>query len=324
MNHTSRAPQFRFALLGCFVWVLSLILALYLGSVANAEWSLIAELRLPRALLAGAVGMGLAVAGASLQAVFSNPLCEPYTLGISSGAALGAVLGSTLGLDWNYAGLAGPAFLGALLFTSVLLVISLRSGASTLGLLLTGVMLSFLGSSLVAVWMAFADANGIQGAMVWLMGTLSRARLEGALLSLFCAAILSVGIWSRWRELDALLLGEEGAAALGISVGPARRRLILLSALLVGLCVSGGGMIGFVGLMVPHLVRRRIGSLHFALLPACAVWGAASLTLADTAARVVARPYELPVGVVTALVGAPLFVMVLMGSSRFRNGGTSQ
>jgi iron complex transport system permease protein len=301
---------------GLLAWVLTFMIALYFGSVSDADWSLIQELRLPRAVLAGAVGMGLAVAGAALQAIFSNPLCEPYTLGISSGAALGAVLGTTFDLNWNYAGLAGPAFLGALLFTAVLLIVSMRSGTGMLGLLLTGVMLSFLGSSLVAVWMAFADSSGLQGAIVWLMGNLSRARLEGALLSLACALLLSVGIWSRWRELDALLLGEEGAAALGVSVAPVRRRLILLSSLLVGLCVSGGGMIGFVGLMVPHFVRGRIGSLHLALLPACAVWGAASLTAADTLARVATRPYELPVGVVTAFIGAPLFVLILLKSGR--------
>jgi len=301
---------------GLLAWLLAVAAGLYLGAVADADWALIRELRLPRVLLAGAIGMGLAISGAALQSIFSNPLCEPYTLGISSGAALGAVLGSTFELDWNYAGLAGPAFGGALVFTFILLGVASRTGVGTLGLLLTGVMLSFLGSSLVALWMAFADSNGIQGALVWLMGNLSRARLNGALITLICTVLLSAGIWSRWRELDALLLGEEGAAALGVSVAHARKRLMFLSSLLVGICVSGGGMIGFVGLMVPHFLRGRVGSLHLALLPLCGIWGAASLTAADTVARVAARPYELPVGVVTALIGAPLFVFILLKGLR--------
>jgi len=303
-------------LFGILAWILAIAAGLYLGAVADADWSLIRELRLPRVVLAGAIGMGLAISGAALQAIFTNPLCEPYTLGISSGAALGAVLGATLDLDWNFSGLAGPAFGGALVFTLILLGVASRTGVGTLGLLLTGVMLSFLGSSLVALWMAFADSNGIQGALVWLMGTLSRARLQGALITLICTVSLSIGIWSRWRELDALLLGEEGAAALGVSVSQARKRLMLLSSLLVGICVSGGGMIGFVGLMVPHFLRGRVGSLHFRLLPLCGIWGAASLTAADTFARVAARPYELPVGVVTALIGAPLFVLILLKGLR--------
>jgi ABC-type Fe3+-siderophore transport system permease subunit len=309
-------------ILGVAILFFTFALSLKVGSVPDAEWSLIKELRLPRALLAMAIGMGLAVAGATLQALFSNPLCEPYTLGISSGAALGAVVGASLGLDLNLSGLALPALFGALIFSMVILGLSYRAGTTTLGLLLVGVMLSFLGSSLVALWMAFADANGIQGALFWLMGTLSRARFEGAVFSLAACSVLSTLIWLRWRELDALLLGEEGAAALGISVAPVRRRLIFLSSLLVGLCVSGGGMIGFVGLMIPHFLRKRLGSLHFGLLPACALWGASSLNLADTVARTVVRPYDLPVGVVTALVGAPLFVFFLLGESRVsRSGG---
>jgi iron complex transport system permease protein len=320
MISSSRNP-YRWLILGLIFGLASFVFALKVGSVTNADWELIQELRLPRAVLAAAVGMGLAVAGAALQAVFSNPLCEPYTLGISSGAALGSVLGASFGLELNLAGLAGPAFLGAMVVTAVLFMISYRTGASTLSLLLVGVMLSFLGSSLVAVWMAFADANGIQGAMVWLMGTLSRARIEGALFTLVGTLTLVVLIWRRWRDLDALLLGEEGAACLGVSVASARRHLILLSSFLVGLCVSGGGMIGFVGLMIPHFLRRKLGSLHFFLIPACAIWGAFSLVLADTVARTLVRPYDLPVGVVTALVGAPAFVFLLLGEARMRARG---
>ena len=267
---------------------------------------------MPRVILASAVGMGLAVAGATLQALFANPLCEPYTLGISSGSALGAVIGIGFGMQWSFAGLAGTSFIGALVFALFLYLISLRAGSSNLTILLAGVMLGFLGSSLVAVWMAFADANGIQGATIWLMGDMSRARLKGSALALMSSTMLSYSIWCGWRQLDALMMGEEGALSLGISVSSARRRFIVLTSLLIGLCVSGAGMIGFVGLVIPHFVRRLVGSLHLELLPLCAIWGAASLTAADALSRVIARPYELPVGVVTALVGAPLFLWIML------------
>jgi iron complex transport system permease protein len=298
--------------LGLGLWALAFILALRYGTVSDLDSRIVMELRLPRALLASAVGLGLAVSGATLQALFTNPLCEPYTLGISSGAALGAVLGATLGFNFVLGGLLGSAFLGALVFAGVLYLISTRRGVNNLGLLLAGVMLGFLGSSLVALWMAVSDANGIQSAILWLMGDLSRARLHGAIVSLAMALVLSFTIWTSWRSLDALMMGEEGAASLGVAVPQARRHLILMSSLLIGLCVSGSGMIGFVGLVVPHFARRFAGSLHLKLLPLCAILGAATLTFADVLARVIAKPYELPVGVVTALIGAPLFLWIMI------------
>jgi len=298
--------------LSTLFWLGSFWVALRVGAVSDADFDLVLQLRLPRVILASAVGMGLSVAGATLQALFTNPLCEPYTLGISSGAALGAVIGSALGYDASYSGLAVPAFVGALLFAGVLSVISRRSTSSQLAVLLAGVMLGLLGSSLVAVWMAVSDAQGIQGALIWLMGSLSRARMEGSILSLFGVITLSLLLWRKWRELDAFLLGEEGALALGVSVQQVRTQMILLTSLLVGLCVSGAGMIGFIGLMIPHFVRRFSGSLHLTLLPLCAIWGATSLNLADSLARTAIAPYELPVGVVTALAGAPFFLSILL------------
>jgi iron complex transport system permease protein len=293
-------------------WALSVLLALKLGSVSGAPWDLVLELRLPRAVLATAVGLGLAVAGATLQALFSNPLCEPYTLGISSGSTLGAVIGSALGLNWAFAGMTGTAFAGALVFTFILYAIGLRPGTSNLSFLLTGVMLGFLGSSLVALVIALVDANGLQSALFWLMGDMSRARPQGAALSLGLSFVISLVLWLHWRELDALLLGEEGAQALGVEVRPLRRKLVVLSSLLISVCVSAAGMIGFIGLIIPHLARRSIGALHLRMLPLCALWGATALTLADALARMAARPYELPVGVVTALVGAPLFLWIML------------
>ena len=292
--------------------LLAFTLSLKLGAVADLDLDTIVELRLPRALLAAAVGMGLSVAGAALQALFANPLCEPYTLGISSGSALGAVLGSALGLQLAFSGLVGSAFVGALVFAGALYLIARRPGTGNVTILLVGVMLGFLGSSLVTVWVALSDANGLGAAMVWLWGDLSRARLQGAAVSLGLVSLLTFFVWLRWRALDALLMGEEGALSLGIDVGSVRRRLILLTSIMIGVCVSAAGMIGFVGLIVPHFARRLVGSLHLALIPLCALWGAAVLILADTLARVLARPYELPVGVVTALIGAPVFLWIML------------
>ncbi len=297
--------------MGC-LWLLSVFVALQMGAVGNAGTELIAQIRLPRVILASGIGMGLAVAGAGLQALFSNALCEPYILGVSSGSALGAVMGVSLGIEWMAAGLAGTAFLGALVFAGILYLISLRQNAKGVTILLAGVMLGFLGSSLVAVWITLSDSNGLQGAMVWFFGDLSRARMRGAVITFLANAGFIFFIWRNWRELDALLLGEEGAASLGIDVKQVRRRMIILTSLIVGVCVSAGGVIGFVGLVVPHMVRKWVGSMHIHLIPLCMILGAALLTIADCLSRVIAQPYELPVGVVTALFGAPLFLWVML------------
>ena len=311
-----RARIFKVYFFGILTWIILAVLSLKYGVIADADTEVIIELRLPRILLATAVGAGLSVAGAVLQALFSNPLSEPYTLGISSGAAVGAVFGTTLGLEWVVAGLAGTAFCGALVFTLLLYLVSIRPGITAVTFLLAGVMLSFFGSSLVALWMALSDSNGIQGAMQWLLGDLSRARLSGAWFLFSGVFILSFILLSRWRELDALLIGEEAAITMGVPVPTVRRRLILLVSLLVGLCVSAAGMIGFVGLVVPHAVRRFVGSLHLRLLPLAGLWGAVAVTAADFVSRMFTQPYELPVGVVTALLGAPVFLWIILSRQK--------
>ena len=307
-----RTTAIKAGIWGLLCWFVSFIAALQLGATSDASMEVISQLRLPRALLASAVGMGLSVSGAVLQALFSNPLCEPYTLGISSGAALGAVLGISLGLQFAFGGLVSSAFVGALVFAFVLYLIALRPGSSNLTLLLSGVMLGFFGSSLVALWMALTDANGIQSAFFWLMGDLSRARLHSSIFSFVGMLILTLLIVKKWRVLDGLLLGEEAALSLGVDVLKSRKTIILLVSLLIGLSVSSSGMIGFIGLVVPHFVRQFVGSLHRKVLPVAAIWGAAALTAADTLARISFKPYELPVGIVTAIVGAPLFLWVML------------
>ncbi|MEO7162799.1 MAG: iron ABC transporter permease, partial [Bdellovibrionia bacterium] len=267
-------------------WAVVFIAALKWGAVADANLELILEIRLPRVLLATALGIGLSVSGAVLQAMFSNPLCDPYTLGISSGSALGAVIGASLGLEWMFGGIAGTSFLGALLFALILYWISMKADNKSVTLLLAGIMLGFLGTSLVTVWIVRSEANGVQSMMTWLFGDLSRARLSGSVFCLIGVEILAIVLWSQWRGLDGLLLGEEEAGALGVDVNALRRRVIIFTSLMIALCVSAGGVIGFVGLVVPHFVRRWVGSLHFILLPLCAIWGATALIAADCLARV--------------------------------------
>lgn len=306
----------RVTLVGIVAWFFVVILSLKYGSAVQVDAEIIAQLRIPRVLLASVIGMGLAVSGAVLQVLFSNPLCEPYTMGISSGSAIGAVVGLTLGFDFIVSGLLGSAFVGALIFTGILYLISRHPGVSSLTLLLTGVMLNFLGSSLVSLWMAVADSNGIQGALFWLMGDLSRARLSGALISAVFVWISLVYIWFFRRELDSLLLGEESALSLGVNVSRLRMQMVLVTSFILAVCVSAAGMVGFIGLVIPHFVRKYVGSLHHRLIPLSALWGAVALTLADLLARVLIRPFELPVGVVTALVGAPLFMWVILKQER--------
>lgn len=321
-----RAERSRHYWIAFLAWIFACFCALRWGSVAQADLDVIASVRLPRVVLASAVGLALGVSGAALQALFSNPLCEPYTLGISSGSALGAVLGVVFGLEWAVSGLAGTAFLGAVAFTGVLLFFNRRASTSggNLSLLIAGVMLGFLGSSLVALSMAISDSHGLQGAMIWLLGDLSRARLSGSVFSIFASLALVVLIWNRRNELDSFLMGEEQATTLGVDVAHARKIIVLLVSLLIGLAVSGGGMIGFIGLIVPHFVRRISGSMHLHLLPLCGFWGATVLVVADLLARVVVSPYELPVGAVTAVLGAPLAMWVILEkNSRTETGAIS-
>ncbi len=296
----------------------SLLLLVFLlmgaASVGPLEWrdlivnpGLLWELRGARAVLAIAVGGGLAVSGALLQVLFSNPLCEPYTLGISSGAALGAVIAGSVGATWILEGVALGSLVGAVAFALPLLFLSSRRGLSSQSLLLTGVMLGFFGSSLVALVMALGSSTGISQALVWLLGDLSRATGTGAILSLITVLISSAWIFRRHSELDTLLLGERSARAVGVEVDSLRMEILWLSSLLVAVGVASSGMIGFVGLMVPHLVRRQVGSLHRKVIPLSLCWGAVTVLAADLFGRAMFSPREIPVGVITALFGVPVY-----------------
>ncbi|WP_151775360.1 FecCD family ABC transporter permease [Streptomyces abyssomicinicus] len=270
------------------------------------------NLRMPRTLLAAVCGAGLAVCGTVMQSLLRNPLADPFVLGVSSGASTGAVAVVVLGAGGGVVSLSAGAFLGALLSFALVLLIGHTSGGGTDRVVLSGVAAMQLFSALTSfIVMTSADAETTRGVLFWLLGSLTGADW-GQLL--FCAAVLAVVLavcLGHARTLDAFAFGDEAAAGLGIRV--ARTRLILLSAtaLLTAALVSCVGAIGFVGLVLPHATRLLTGSGHARLLPAVALTGAVFLVWVDTAARTLLDPREVPVGVVTSLIGVPAFVAVL-------------
>ncbi|NDG85672.1 MAG: iron ABC transporter permease [Proteobacteria bacterium] len=278
---------------------------------------LLRELRLPRLLLGLAVGAGLSVSGLVLQTVLSNPLAEPYTLGIASGAALGAAIETSLSWKPGLWGLNPGAILGAALVILVLLRMVSRGTRGQEAIVLIGVMVSLTAASLLAIWMALADPLGVQSVTFWLLGDLSRAGLSVAVVLFLAVSGVAVWFWIISKKLDAFLFGEEWVEGFGVSLPRTRSVSIVLVSIVVGLCVSAAGVIGFVGLVVPHLIRRWTGAQrHFHLVPLCFMGGAVLLTLSDSIARGAGEPRELPVGAVTALLGAPAFIALFVRSKR--------
>jgi len=308
-------------LIGFAVLLVASLLALFLRLDFKNASVLIQELRLPRLILGIAVGAGLSLSGLVLQTVMSNPLAEPYTLGIASGAALGAAVTASLKTGTLIFGLNPGAIFGALAVIFILIRLVSRGAGNPESMILAGVMLSLVASSLLAIWMALADPHGVQSVNFWLLGDLSRVGMVPALAML--GVVILVGSWFFVfsRNLDAFLFGDEMVESFGVSLEQTRKISIVLVSLVVGLCVSAAGMIGFVGLVVPHLVRKWIGvRRHFHLVPFSLIWGAALLVLSDSFARSLGEPRELPVGAVTALIGAPVFLQLFLRKAR---GGVS-
>ncbi|HXG44273.1 MAG TPA: iron ABC transporter permease [Gemmatimonadales bacterium] len=277
--------------------------------------TVVRELRLPRVVLGFLIGGSLSVSGAALQALIRNPLAEPYLLGLSGGAALGAVAAIALGLPGAWS-VPLAAFAGTLLVLALVYRLSLIEGRRLEPhvLVLAGVVMSALTGALVTAVLVLADAARLKNAYTWLLGGLESASWPAVLLFAGYAALPLGLLVLRSRTLDLLALGDEPARHLGADPDRARREVYLATGLLTAAAVAACGMIGFVGLIVPHAVRRLWGPLHRALLPAAFVLGGSFLVLADVLARSVARPLELPVGVVTALIGVPLFAVLLRRS----------
>jgi iron complex transport system permease protein len=271
------------------------------------------EIRLPRVLLAGAVGAGLALVGAVLQATMRNPLADPYVLGISAGASFGAVI-VFVGLGGATLGLTTGAFGGAMI--AFLVVIVLGAGRSVridpARIVLAGVAVASLfdaATSLLII--AAADPAGTRGILYWLLGSLAGATWSDLAIALPLLAVALGVMLAQARALNAMAIGDDDAAAVGVEVARVRWVLLVTSALLTGALVAVSGAIGFVGLLLPHATRLLIGRDHRLLLPATALAGATFLIWVDTFARTAFDPQEIPVGVATALIGAPAFAYVL-------------
>lgn len=279
--------------------------------VSRLRDAIIWELRLPRVLAAGAIGAGLALCGAVMQALMRNPLADPYLLGLSSGASLGAVgflmLGATLMMPLG-------AFLGAgTAMALTLLIARLLGGATPSRAILAGICISALAAaatSFLVFWSATADSY--REILSWLMGSLGGVVWGDALLVLAALAVAGLPVLLSGRALDAFAFGDTAAAALGVDVARLRWWLLGGTALLTGILVSIGGAIGFVGLIIPHVARLLIGSRHRVLLPVAMLLGACFMIWSDAAARSLFAPHELPVGIITALIGAPIFLLVLL------------
>lgn len=271
----------------------------------------IRQLRLPRTVLALLLGAGLGVSGAALQGVLRNPLAEPYLLGVSGGAAVGAVLAVSAGLAFALVPLA--AFTGAI--AAVVLALSVAHATRGRGdpriLVMAGVVVGAFANAVIMIVMANADASKIRGAIWWMMGSVADASWSqsawlGAYVLAGGATLVAFG-----RTLDALSLGEDSAAGLGVDVDRATRRIYLTSSLVAAATVAAAGLVGFVGLVVPHIARRLGASGHRALLLASALTGAVLVVIADLVARIALPPAELPLGAVTAMIGVPFFLVTL-------------
>lgn len=281
------------------------------------QQSIIAELRLPRAVLAAVCGAGLALCGVLLQSLLRNPLADPYILGVSSGASTGAVSVVVLGIGAGTVGLATGAFIGAVIAFGLVLLLAFAAGGGMDRMILAGVAGTQLFAALTSfILFTSADAEQTRGVLFWLLGSLGSASWSDVAM---CGLVVAVGIvvcWASAGTLDAFLFGEDAAAALGVPVARIRLLLLLVTALITAVIVSTSGAIGFVGLVLPHAARALVGTRHRVLVPTSTIMGAVFLVWVDTAARTVIAPQELPVGVATAIVGVPAFVVILLRRRR--------
>lgn len=279
--------------------------------------------RVPRALLAALVGGGLALVGVVLQAVVRNPLADPWVLGVSSGAGLGAVALVVIGgATAAGASLPAGAAAGAALATAALFVLARSQGRiAPVRLVLAGVALSYLFSAGTSYLVLTSGADKVFGILYFLLGSVAEADWGDLALPAVVLAAGTLHVLARARALDALTAGDETAVALGVSADGVRGEMLLTTSVLTGVAVAVSGGIGFVGLVVPHVARMLIGASHRRLLPVTVLGGALFLVLADTTARTAAAPLELPIGVVTALVGAPFFLWLMRRSGSARRGG---
>ena len=282
------------------------------GPVHDIIWLL----RLPRLVLAALVGMGLSVCGVIMQAVVKNPLADPYILGISSGASLGAtaaiLLGIGVALGENFVGIA--AFIGAFAMSlGVLFISNLGGRSNSIKLLLGGMALSAVCGAFSSFIVYFANnKEGMQSIAYWMMGSFAGAKWENLMIIAPIVILAVLFLWTQSRMLNLMLLGDESALTLGTDLHIYRQIYLLVSSLIVGFVVYSAGMIGFVGLVVPHVIRMLVGTDHKKLIPVSALTGAIFLVIADGLCRVIIPRTELPIGILISLIGAPCFVYLMI------------
>ena len=287
---------------------------------AGISKNIILNVRLPRVLNVALVGAALSLCGAAMQGLLRNPLADGSTLGVSSGASLGAVAAMVLGLRFPGLPFAGTTIMAMLFaFGSLVLILALAYAAdrslSTNTIILMGVIFGMFAASLVSLLITFSG-DKIKSITFWTMGSLAGSGYESVLVLLGALVLCGGALLFHARELNALSLGEDAARHIGVAVRRVKLTVMIAVSALIGVCVSMGGCIGFVGLTMPHMARMLVGANHRRLLPASLFAGAVFLMLADLLARTILNPVELPIGVVTSLVGAVVFVVVF-----FRRGG---
>lgn len=285
------------------------------GNVSNTHFLIVFMVRLPRIIMASLVGMGLSVVGASFQSLFKNPMADPYVLGISSGAALGAAIAIVIKIPF----LAGTlsvstifAFIGAGATTILVYSIAqVRGKVTTTNLLLSGSAVSSFMTAMISIIMIF-NQQEVNKIVFWMMGSFNASSWRNILLVAPIVFIGVVIIYFFYRDFNLMLVGEDNAKSLGVETERLKKLIIVISSMVISVCVSFSGIIAFVGFLVPHMVRIIFGPNNKALIPFSALGGAMFLLLADTLARTIASPAELPVGAVTALIGAPYFIYLLI------------
>ncbi|UQV57155.1 iron ABC transporter permease [Corynebacterium pseudodiphtheriticum] len=272
--------------------------------------SILTELRIPRILMAAFVGAILAVCGVAMQAVTHNDLADPYLLGVSSGASTGAVI-AILFSTWQY-GIIFGATIGSLASFALLMLLLRNTGGDATKVVLTGVLIGFLFQSLTSlVVTASGDAESTRSIMFWLLGVLGAARWPTLFAVMIVGSIGMLVLWALSRHLDALSLGGDTASTMGVPVVALRYIVLICVSLMTATTVASVGAIGFVGLIIPHAIRMLNVPKHASLIPLSALVGAVTLVIADAFARSIFAPQELPVGVITALIGVPMFFLIL-------------
>ena len=285
------------------------------GPIHDVIWLI----RLPRVILAVAIGMGLAVSGVIMQAIVKNPIADPYVLGISSGASLGATLAIMLGVGTVFGtnSIGIMAFIGALIISfAVMFIANLGGNATSSKLVLAGMALSSVSSAFSSFIIYISDnITGMKDVTYWLMGSLGGSNWENIVVVLPIMIIATLFFWSRYRTLNLMLLGDEVSITLGTDLYKSRHIYLVITAIMIGFAVYSSGTIGFVGLIIPHIVRILFGTDHKKLVPLSALLGAIFLIWADVAARSIIPNSEMPIGILVSIIGAPCFLYLMIKKS---------